>query len=78
MDLLAWSRPGASARTKGWMGVSVLGGVLGLSLLLREGGSLPYACPFHVATGLPCATCGMTRAFVALGHGRWVLSLIHI
>jgi hypothetical protein len=27
-------------------------------------------CPFRAATGLPCATCGMTHAFVALAGGR--------
>jgi hypothetical protein len=26
-------------------------------------------CPFLAATGLPCATCGMTHAFVALSRG---------
>ena len=32
--------------------------------------SLGYQCPALTLFGIPCATCGMTRAFVALAHGR--------
>ncbi len=31
--------------------------------------ALPYTCPARGLLGIPCATCGMTHAFVALGHG---------
>jgi hypothetical protein len=31
---------------------------------------LPYACPWKALLGWPCATCGMTHAFVHLAHGQ--------
>jgi hypothetical protein len=36
---------------------------------------LPSICPFYQATGLPCPTCGLTRAFVCIAHGRLMESL---
>ena len=30
----------------------------------------PVLCPFHVMTGLPCPTCGSTRAFFAFLSGQ--------
>ena len=32
--------------------------------------ALPFTCPLRGMTGIPCATCGMTHAFVYLAHGR--------
>jgi hypothetical protein len=32
--------------------------------------SIPYTCPLRGMAGIPCATCGMTHAFVFLAHGR--------
>jgi hypothetical protein len=29
-----------------------------------------YQCPMRVLAGIPCATCGMTHAFVYLAHGH--------
>ena len=37
--------------------------------------SLPYQCPFRALTGLPCATCGMTHAFVHLARGQLLEAL---
>jgi hypothetical protein len=31
---------------------------------------LPYVCPWKALLGWPCATCGMTHAFVHLAHGQ--------
>ena len=31
--------------------------------------AIPYTCPAKGLLGIPCATCGMTHAFVALAHG---------
>jgi hypothetical protein len=31
--------------------------------------SIPFTCPLRGLAGIPCATCGMTHAFVHLAHG---------
>jgi len=33
-------------------------------------------CPFHTMTGLPCPTCGGTRALLALGRLEWHEALV--
>ena len=48
----------------GWVGVW-LGGLLGPFIPWLPG------CPFKRLTGFACATCGLTRCGLALGHGDW-------
>lgn len=52
--------------------------VLGLSVILANdaandvrlaGWKLPPMCPMKFVTGIDCPGCGLTRAFVAIGHG---------
>lgn len=50
--------------------------LLGLSRWLPPDGFPTFlpgldTCAFHAATGLPCPGCGLTRAFIALSHGRF-------
>ena len=62
-----------------WAGVAldlaVAGGALAVLVvsLLFAPGSLPDLplCNFREWTGLPCIGCGMTRAFCAIGHGKF-------
>lgn len=36
---------------------------------------LPFVCPLRGLAGIPCATCGMTHAFVHLAHGDVALAV---
>ena len=56
----------------GWVAVTCL--ALGV-WYVRLPNMPVFVCPFHAITGLPCLTCGGTRAFAALVSGDVVRSL---
>jgi hypothetical protein len=61
---------GSPARRFGHL--EVFAAIAGLSFLVARFLpvlALPYTCPSRGLLGIPCATCGMTHAFVALAHG---------
>lgn len=56
-----------------WIALSGLAAAVGIRLLGWLAPWLPGlpACPLKALTGIPCATCGLTRCIVALGQGHW-------
>lgn len=54
-----------------WISLAALG-VLVLSVAFTPD-TLPgvSSCTFYNWTGVPCAGCGMTRAFCSISHGEW-------
>jgi len=50
--------------------------LLGGAFLLPPARPLPFdLCLWHRLTGLPCLTCGLTRATCLFAHGLWKESL---
>ncbi|MBU1734110.1 MAG: DUF2752 domain-containing protein [Verrucomicrobia bacterium] len=53
----------------------IAGGVL-LVVALLPLDRIPYTiCTFLRLTGYPCPSCGLTRGFVAMAHGKWLAVL---
>ena len=61
---------GTTARRFGHLDVfAVIGALSFLAARFLPVLAIPYTCPARGLLGIPCATCGMTHAFVALAHG---------
>ncbi len=56
-----------------WVAMGALFGVLGAwtAASLQPFSSFLPGCAFKQLTGIPCATCGLTRCVMALGHWDW-------
>ena len=56
-----------------WIALAAPVSALGIRLLGLVAPWLPPlpGCPLKALTGMPCATCGLTRCVLALGQGRW-------
>jgi hypothetical protein len=56
-----------------WLTLGLVGGILailGLARLLEPLRAALPMCPLKTLTGIPCATCGLTRCVLALAQGR--------
>lgn len=60
-----------------WLWLLTLVGVVGVAAYWLQPyvERAPSLCLFHIVTGKPCPTCGMTRATCALVHGEWEKAL---
>ncbi len=66
-----------------WLGLSTLVLILSATMSIRDSRQVlipgtqipvPELCTFRRMTGLDCAGCGLTRCFIALGHGDVALA----
>jgi hypothetical protein len=60
---------GLAAFAAAQLGASAWLTPVGDQVVLPGGASLGTTCWFRAAVGIDCPFCGMTRSFVALGHG---------
>ena len=61
----------SAGRVRGMSVFAVSASVLAAAALVPQVTQAPVVCLWRLVTSLPCPSCGMTRAFVALAHRHW-------
>ncbi|HET8540534.1 MAG TPA: DUF2752 domain-containing protein [Anaeromyxobacter sp.] len=69
---LTWRRTGRFGHVEVFAAIAALSFLVARFVPLL---AIPYVCPLKGLAGIPCATCGMTHAFVHLAHGDVALAL---
>ncbi len=64
---LAWRKTGRFGHPEVFAAIALLSFLAARFLPVL---ALPFTCPLRGLAGIPCATCGMTHAFVHLAHGE--------
>ncbi len=64
---VAWRKTARFGHPEVFAGIAALSFLAARFLPVLE---VPWTCPVRAWAGLPCASCGMTHAFVALAHGE--------
>lgn len=64
---LAWRKTARLGHPEVFAGIAALSFLAARFLPVLQVG---WTCPLKAWAGLPCASCGMTHAFVALAHGQ--------
>lgn len=65
----------AKPRNSGAAISALLGAIILASIYLDCTAQKISFCLFHSITGLPCPSCGMTRAFIAIGNGDLISAI---
>jgi Protein of unknown function (DUF2752) len=66
-----WRQAAPGALDRALIGASVVTATAGMAAAwLHWFGLPPLACPLRAVTGIPCPTCGATRAFASLIDGH--------
>jgi hypothetical protein len=68
-------RPGDVDHEQLWSAVGALAAGAAWAMLRVHGPLFPATCVFKAVTGVPCLTCGGTRAVEALAAGRFLEAL---